>query len=346
MPVTVADPAVNARTVLDQVRACHDDGVAVAVFPELALCGYAVDDLLLQDTLLDAVLEGLSMLVSGTADLTPVVVVGAPLVHGTRLLNCAVVVHRGPGAGRGAEVVPADLPRVLRAALVRPGRRPPGIDDPAARRGRPVGPRPALRRLRRAGSGAPRRGLRGHVGAGAAERRGSTRGRHGAGQPVRQPDHRRPGRGPPAAGPLGQRPVPGGVRLRGRRAGRVDDRPVVGRPDDGLRVRGAAGRERAVPGRAATQRRRRRPRPDPAGTAASGDLRRQPSGGRAPRAAHRALRAAAADGRHRAAPQGRPVPVRARRPRAAGARLLRGLQHPGLRARAAAAQPIGQARRS
>ena len=95
VPVTVADPAVNARTVLDQVRACHDDGVAVAVFPELALCGYAVDDLLLQDTLLDAVLEGLSTLISGTADLTPVVVVGAPLVHGTRLLNCAVVIHRG-----------------------------------------------------------------------------------------------------------------------------------------------------------------------------------------------------------------------------------------------------------
>ena len=43
-------------------------------------------------------------------------------------------------------------------------------------------------------------------------------------------------------------------------------------------------------------------------------------------------------GRHRAAPQGRPVPVRARRRRAAGAGLLRGLQHPGLRARAAAAR--------
>ncbi len=95
VPVTVADPAANARTVLEQVRACHDDGVAVAVFPELSLCGYAVDDLLLQDTLLDAVLAGLGEVVAGTADLTPVVVVGAPLVHGTRLLNCAVVVHRG-----------------------------------------------------------------------------------------------------------------------------------------------------------------------------------------------------------------------------------------------------------
>ena len=95
VPVAVADPARNAQTILEQARACHEDGVAVAVFPELSLCGYAVDDLLLQDTLLDAVLEGLATVVAGTADLTPVVVVGAPLVHGTRLLNCAVVVHRG-----------------------------------------------------------------------------------------------------------------------------------------------------------------------------------------------------------------------------------------------------------
>ncbi|WP_432479326.1 NAD(+) synthase [Nocardioides sp. GXQ0305] len=99
VPVAVADPATNARTVLEQVRACHDDGVAVAVFPELALCGYAVDDLLLQDTLLDAVLAALDELVAATAELTPVVVVGAPLVHGNRLLNCAVVIHRGQVLG-------------------------------------------------------------------------------------------------------------------------------------------------------------------------------------------------------------------------------------------------------
>ena len=52
--------------------------------------------------------------------------------------------------------------------------------------------------------------------------------------------------------------------------------------------------------------------------------------------------------RHRAAPQGRPLPVRARRPGAAGPGLLRGLQHPGLRPGAAAArdrQPQGRDRR-
>ena len=95
VPVAIADPATNAATVLEQVRACHEDGVAVALFPELSLCGYAIDDLLLQDTLLDGVVEAIGAITVGSADLTPVIVVGAPLVHGTRVMNCAVVIHRG-----------------------------------------------------------------------------------------------------------------------------------------------------------------------------------------------------------------------------------------------------------
>ncbi|ADG74679.1 NAD+ synthetase [Cellulomonas flavigena DSM 20109] len=95
VPVTVADPAANAAAVLDAARACHDDGVAVAVMPELCLSGYAVDDLFLQDVLLDAVRDALATIVEASRELLPVIVVGAPLAHGTRVLNTAVVVHRG-----------------------------------------------------------------------------------------------------------------------------------------------------------------------------------------------------------------------------------------------------------
>ncbi len=95
LPVAIADPATNAQRVIEQARLCHDDGVAVAVFPELALSGYAVDDLFLQDVLLEAVVVAVEEIVSASADLLPVIVVGAPLLHGTRVLNCAVVVHRG-----------------------------------------------------------------------------------------------------------------------------------------------------------------------------------------------------------------------------------------------------------
>ena len=100
-------------------KEAHEDGVAVAVFPELCLTGYAIDDLFLQDTLLDATLAAIDEVVAASGDLRPVLVVGAPLVHGTRVLNCAVVIQRGRDPGRRAEVLPADLPRVLRAPLVR-----------------------------------------------------------------------------------------------------------------------------------------------------------------------------------------------------------------------------------
>ena len=95
LPVHLADPAANAATVIEQARACHDDHVAVAVFPELCLTGYSVDDLFLQDTLLGAVEEAIAEIVAASEDLMTALVIGAPLVHENRVFNCAVVVHRG-----------------------------------------------------------------------------------------------------------------------------------------------------------------------------------------------------------------------------------------------------------
>ena len=95
VPIRVADPATNARAVLEQARRCDEEGVAVAIFPELGLSGYAVDDLFLQDPLLDAVTDAITEIVAASEDLLPVLVVGAPVAHGNRVLNCAVVIHRG-----------------------------------------------------------------------------------------------------------------------------------------------------------------------------------------------------------------------------------------------------------
>ncbi|WP_374455498.1 NAD(+) synthase [Nocardioides sp.] len=95
LPVHLADPLANAAVVIEQAEACHDDHVAVAVFPELCLTGYSVDDLFLQDTLLATVEEAIAEIVAASADLMTALVIGAPLVQGNRVLNCAVVVHRG-----------------------------------------------------------------------------------------------------------------------------------------------------------------------------------------------------------------------------------------------------------
>jgi len=95
VPIRVADPRANASSVLAEARLCDADGVAVAVFPELCLSGYAIEDLVLQDALLDAVVVEIERLVAASADLMPVLVVGAPLRHRNRVYNCAVVIHRG-----------------------------------------------------------------------------------------------------------------------------------------------------------------------------------------------------------------------------------------------------------
>ncbi|WP_300014762.1 NAD(+) synthase [Pseudonocardia sp.] len=96
---TLADPAANARAVLESARACHADGVGMAVFPELTLSGYSLEDVVMQDVLLDDVARALLDVVAGSVDLLPVLVVGAPLRHRHRILNCAVVIHRGQVLG-------------------------------------------------------------------------------------------------------------------------------------------------------------------------------------------------------------------------------------------------------
>jgi NAD+ synthase (glutamine-hydrolysing) len=96
---TLADPSANAESVLRMARDCHDDGVALAVFPELTLSGYSIEDILMQDGLLDAVDVAVAEVVAASRDLLPVLVVGAPLRHRNRIYNTAVVIHRGSVLG-------------------------------------------------------------------------------------------------------------------------------------------------------------------------------------------------------------------------------------------------------
>ena len=92
---TLADPAANAQAILRLAKECHHQAVALAVFPELGLSGYAISDLLQQSTLLDAVETAIENLRTASADLLPLLAIGAPLRHLGALYNCAVVIHRG-----------------------------------------------------------------------------------------------------------------------------------------------------------------------------------------------------------------------------------------------------------
>ena len=97
--VAVADPAFNAEETLTLLKQGHDRHVGLMVFPELGLSAYAIDDLLLQDALLDAVRFQLARLVKASKGMMPAFAVGAPLQYDGRLYNCAVVIHDGKVLG-------------------------------------------------------------------------------------------------------------------------------------------------------------------------------------------------------------------------------------------------------
>ena len=73
MHTAIGEPATNAESVLEVARECHDEGVGLAVFPELTLSGYSIEDILMQDALLDAVEDALLDIVAASADLLPVI---------------------------------------------------------------------------------------------------------------------------------------------------------------------------------------------------------------------------------------------------------------------------------
>ena len=90
----LADPATNAETILRMAREC-DGRLSPWRYSPVGLSGYAISDLLQQTALLDAVETAIDTIAAGSAELMPLLLVGAPLRHLGALYNCAVVIHRG-----------------------------------------------------------------------------------------------------------------------------------------------------------------------------------------------------------------------------------------------------------
>jgi NAD+ synthase (glutamine-hydrolysing) len=93
--VAVAEPAFNAARTIEMAAAAARQGASLALFPELGISAYAIDDLLLQDALLDAVEAALEKILEASKGLNLILAVGAPLRWRERLFNCAVLMLRG-----------------------------------------------------------------------------------------------------------------------------------------------------------------------------------------------------------------------------------------------------------
>ena len=93
--VPVADCFYNIEKIEGLMRQASEKGVQIIAFPELSVTGYTCLDLFAQQTLLNGAEAALLQLVSNTADLDILTIVGVPLRTENRLINAAVVFQKG-----------------------------------------------------------------------------------------------------------------------------------------------------------------------------------------------------------------------------------------------------------
>ena len=89
--VSIGDPEENAKRIAESSSRLFDQGISIAVFPELSMTGYTAEDLFYSDKLIDANISGLAYLAEESK--LPCLVVGTPWrLRDGRLLNCAAVI--------------------------------------------------------------------------------------------------------------------------------------------------------------------------------------------------------------------------------------------------------------
>ncbi|MHC9417465.1 NAD(+) synthase [Sphingomonas citri] len=94
-PASVGDPAFNAEATIALAQRAHQGAVDLVVFPELNLSSYAIDDIHLQSASQRATRDAIARVVAASAELRPVLLVGAALEREGRLYNCALAIARG-----------------------------------------------------------------------------------------------------------------------------------------------------------------------------------------------------------------------------------------------------------
>lgn len=93
--VKVADCFYNIRQIEGLMRKAFQNDVQIIAFPELSITAYTCMDLFTQEVLLRNAEKALLELVSNTAGLDLLGIVGCPLISGNQLVNAAVAFQRG-----------------------------------------------------------------------------------------------------------------------------------------------------------------------------------------------------------------------------------------------------------
>ena len=91
----VADVDFNVGNIIDAMKKARDEGVQVLAFPEMAITGYTIGDLVQHQALLLKAKEGLRHIRDESAGNSMVGIIGMPLDIEQKLFNCAVVLNSG-----------------------------------------------------------------------------------------------------------------------------------------------------------------------------------------------------------------------------------------------------------
>ena len=93
---TVGDFSGNTRKIIEHIGRARSSGVDLVTFPELAVCGYPPEDLLLKPNFISENLRSLDTIIEASRDIT--VIVG--FVDSKKdIFNAAAVIHNGKLAG-------------------------------------------------------------------------------------------------------------------------------------------------------------------------------------------------------------------------------------------------------
>jgi NAD+ synthase (glutamine-hydrolysing) len=91
----IANIDFNVSAILSLVKQAVKEKVQVVVFPELAITGYTMGDLVQQDVLLSEAERGLGRIIKETAGIDVLLAIGMPVVQDGKIFNCAVVLDSG-----------------------------------------------------------------------------------------------------------------------------------------------------------------------------------------------------------------------------------------------------------
>lgn len=97
--VNVGDISFNSSQIIKNASKAQEHNVDLLVFPELSLTGYSCGDLFFQSCLYSEINKAIAEIVKASHDWNFAFAIGAPLIIGNQLYNCAVIILKGKVQG-------------------------------------------------------------------------------------------------------------------------------------------------------------------------------------------------------------------------------------------------------